>query len=92
MLSFMGESKRLLNIHDQKFAELATFQVNTTVFQANTNASLKNMEVQVEQLALNMQNQTRDSFLVTPRRIIKIVWKLLSGVAENYRKEKMRRG
>ena len=62
MLSFMGENKILLNIHEKKFAELATFQANTTVFQANTNASLKNLEVQVGQLALNMQNQTRDSF------------------------------
>ena len=25
MLTFMGENKRLLNIHDQKFAELASF-------------------------------------------------------------------
>ena len=47
MLSFMGEKKRLLNIHEQKFAKLATFQANTTVFQANTNASLKNLEIQV---------------------------------------------
>ena len=41
MLSFMGENKRSLNIHEQKFVELAAFQANTTVFQANTNASLK---------------------------------------------------
>ena len=39
MLAFMGENKRMLNIH-----ELAAFQANTTVFQANTNASLKNLE------------------------------------------------
>ena len=32
------------------------------MFQAKTNASLKNLEVQVRQLALNMQNQSRDSF------------------------------
>ena len=32
------------------------------MFQANTNASLKNLEIQVGQLALNMQNQFRDSF------------------------------
>ena len=62
MLSFMGENKRLLNIHEQKLAEPATFQVNTTVFQANTNASLNNLEVQVRQLALNMQNKSKDSF------------------------------
>ena len=44
MLAFMGENKRFLNIHEHKFAELAAFQSNTIVFQANTNASLKNLE------------------------------------------------
>ena len=52
----MGENKRLLNIHEQKFAEIAAFQENTTVFQANTNDSLKNLEVQIGQLAITMQN------------------------------------
>ena len=33
------------------------------MFQANTNASLKNLETQVGQLALAMHNQSRDSFL-----------------------------
>ena len=33
------------------------------MFQANTNASLKKLETQVGQLALSMQNQSRDSFL-----------------------------
>ena len=46
MITFMGEKKRLLNIHEQKFVKLAVFQANTTVFQANTNASLKNLETQ----------------------------------------------
>ena len=32
------------------------------MFQANTNAYLKNLETQVGQLALNMQNQSWDSF------------------------------
>ena len=44
MLTFMGENKRLINIHEYKFAELVAFQANTTVFQAITNASLKNLE------------------------------------------------
>ena len=57
MLVFMGENKRLLKIHEKKFVELAAFQENTTVFQANTNAFLKNLETQVGQLALAMQNQ-----------------------------------
>ena len=56
------KKKKLLNIHEQKFAELATFQANTTLFQANTNASLKNLETQVGQLVLSMQNQSKDSF------------------------------
>ena len=54
MLSFIGENKRLLNIHEQKFADLGAFQVNTTMFQANTNTSLKNIETQVGHLALSM--------------------------------------
>ena len=62
MLTFMGENKRLLNIHEQKLTELATFQANTNVFQANNNSSLKNMETQVRQLALAMQNQSKDAF------------------------------
>ena len=62
MLSFMGDNKRLLNIHGQKFTGLAAFLTNTIVFQVNTNAYLKNLEVQVGQLALNMQKQSKDSF------------------------------
>ena len=58
----MGENKRLLNIHKQKFADLVAFQANTTMFQANTNASLKNLETQVGQLAIAMQNQSKDPF------------------------------
>ena len=54
MLVFIGENKRLLNMHEQKFDELSTFQANKTVFQANTNAFLKNMKTQVGQLALAM--------------------------------------
>ena len=44
MLVFMGENNRFVNIHDQKFDELSVFHENITVFQANTNASLKNLE------------------------------------------------
>ena len=52
MISFMGENKKLLNLHEKKFVELAAFQGNTIVFQVNTNASMKNLETQVGQLAL----------------------------------------
>ena len=47
MLHFMGENKRLLNILEQKFVELAAFQANTIVFQANISASLKNLETRI---------------------------------------------
>ena len=33
------------------------------MFQANTKASLKNLETQVGKLALAMQNQSKDAFL-----------------------------
>ena len=62
MLTFIGENKRLLNIHEQKFAELVAFQANTNVFQAKTIAFLKNLETQVRQLALTMQNQSKGVF------------------------------
>ena len=54
MLTFMGENKRLLNIHEHKFTDLEAFKANTTMFQANTNAFLKNLETQVRGLALAM--------------------------------------
>ena len=58
----MARNKIILNLCAKMFVELAVFQANTTMFQVNTNASLKNLETQVGQLALNMQNQSRDSF------------------------------
>ena len=57
----MFEYKRFLNLHEQKFVEIPVFKANTTVFQANTNASLKNLETQVGQLALSVHNKSRDS-------------------------------
>ena len=56
MLQFMGDNKKLINLHEQKFNELENFKSNIHMFQANTGASLKNLETQVGQLALNMQN------------------------------------
>ena len=54
MLQFMGDNKRLLNLHEQKLAELEAFKSNTQIFQTNTSASLKNLETQVGQLALTL--------------------------------------
>ena len=62
MLQFTGENKIILNMHEKRFSELENFQANTTVFQANNNDSLKNLEMQIGQLALTMQNQSKDSF------------------------------
>ena len=67
----MGENKGLLNIHEQNFAELVAFKANTTVFQANTNASLKNLEIQVGQLALAIQNRSKDVFPSDTRNHLK---------------------
>ena len=62
MLQFMGENKKLLNFHEQKFAELEASNTNSQIFQMTTNASLKNLETQIEQLALTLQNQIKDAF------------------------------
>ena len=62
MLGYMVENKRILNIHEQKFAKIAIFQENTTVFQTNTYASLKNLETQVGKLAQTLQNQFEEAF------------------------------
>ena len=62
MLQFMGDNKKLLNLHEQQFVELDSFKSNTQIFQANTNASLKNLETQVGQLASTLQNKNKDAF------------------------------
>ena len=58
----MSENKRILNLHEKKFSDLENFQANTTMFQTNTNASLKNLEVQIGQLAQAVQKEPKDSF------------------------------
>ena len=62
MLHFMSENKRILNLHEKKFSDLENFQENTSVFHINTNAFLKNLEIQVGQLAQDMQKEPKDSF------------------------------
>ena len=62
MLQFMSENERILNMYEKIFSELENFQANTTVFQINTTASLRNLETQVGKLALSFQNQSRNSF------------------------------
>ena len=62
MLQFMGDNKKLLNLHEQKFAELGATATNFQVFHNTTNATLKNLETQVGQLALTLQSQKKDAF------------------------------
>ena len=62
MLQFMGDNKKLLNLHEQNFAELEATATNSQIFQNTTNASLKNLETQVGQLALTLQSQKKDTF------------------------------
>ena len=56
------KKKRILNLHEKKFAELENFQANIIVFQTNTNATMRNLETQVGQLALSLKSQTRNAF------------------------------
>ena len=67
MLNFMSDNKRNLNLHEKNFSDLENFQSNTTIFQANTNASLKNLEIQIGQLAQAMQKEPKDYMAVTLR-------------------------
>ena len=62
MLQFMGDNKRLLQFHDQKLSDLEAFKSDTQMFQKNASASLKNLETQVGQLAMNMPNQSMGTF------------------------------
>ena len=62
MLHFMLENKRILNLHENRFFDLESFQENTIMFQTNTNATMRNLETQVEQLALSLQSQSRNAF------------------------------
>ena len=62
MLQFMGDNKRLLQFHEHKLSNLEAFNSDTQMFQKNASASLKNLETQVGQLALNMPNQNKGTF------------------------------
>ena len=67
MLNFMLDNKRILNLHEKKFSDLENFQANTTAFQASTNASLKNLEMQIWQLSQAMQKESKDCMEVNLR-------------------------
>ena len=63
----MTENKRILNLHEKKFSDLDNFQANTAMFQTNTNAYLKNLEVQIMQLAQSVQKKPKDCMAVILR-------------------------
>ena len=58
----MGDNKRLLQFHEHKLSNLEAFKSDNQMFQKNASASLKNLETQVGQLALNMPNQSKGTF------------------------------
>ena len=62
MLQFIGYNKKLLHTHEQKFVELDALKSNSQMFKSSTNASLKNLETQVRQLALALQNKNKNAF------------------------------
>ena len=62
MLQFMGDNKRPLQFYEQKLSDLEAFKSDTQMFQKNASASLKNLETQVGQLALNIPNQSKGTF------------------------------
>ena len=51
----------------KKFSDLENFQANTKVFQANINATLKNLEMQIGKLAQVMQKEPKYCMAVTLR-------------------------
>ena len=65
VLQFITEKKRILNGHEKQLSELDNFQANTTVFQTNINATLKNLETKVGKLALSLQSQSRNTFPIS---------------------------
>ena len=67
MLHFMSKNKRILNMHEKKFYDFDNFQENAAMFQTNTNASLKNLEVQIGQLAQAVQKKPKDCMAVILR-------------------------
>ena len=88
----MGDNKRLLHLHEQKLSDLEIFKSGTQIFQKNISASLKNLETQVGQLALNMKTQNKDAFPSDTQKNPKdcMAVQLRSGkeVGKNNRKER----
>ena len=71
---------------------MEAFKSDTQVFQKNISASLKNLETQVGQLALNIPNQSKDSFpsdtQKNPKNCMAIQLRSGKEVSNNRRKER----
>ena len=82
MMQFMGDNKRLIHFHEQKLSDLEAFKYDTQVFHKNTSASLKNLETQVGQLALNMPNHSKGTFPSDTQKNPKTAWQFSSEVGK----------
>ena len=91
MLQFMGDNKKLLNLHEQRFAKFEAMATNSQIFHNTTNASLKNLETQVGQLDLTLQSQKKDAFPSDTKKNPKdcMVVQLRSGKELEKMKQKM---
>ena len=91
MLQFMGDNKRLLQFHEHKLSDLEAFKSDTQMFQKNASASLKNLETQVGQLALNMPNQSKGTFpsdtQKNPKDCIAIQLRIVKDLSSNKKTE-----
>ena len=92
MLQFMGDNKRLIHFHEQKLSDLEAFKSDTQVFQKNISASLKNLETQVGQMALNMRNNSKGTLPSDTQKNPKVCMtiQLITGkeVGNNRKKER----
>ena len=92
MLQFIWDNKRLLHFHEQKLSDLEAFKFDTQVFQKNTSASLKNFEMKVGQLTLNMPNQRKGTFpsdtQKNPKDCMSIQLRSGKDLSNNRRKER----
>ena len=84
-LGYMAVTKKLLSNHEQRIVDM-------DIFQANTNASLKNLETQVGQLALSLQKQSKDTFpsetKKNPKDCLAVILRIGKELQESKKKEK----
>ena len=81
----MADTLKIVNNHEQRFVDMDIFQVNT-------NASLKNLETQVGQLAISLQKQSNDTFpcdtQINPKDCLTVTRRSGKELQESKKKEK----